>query len=1437
MNATSCVVRPTINNEVSKLYLGLENKISDKNIVSYIYSVYKALPEIGDAMDNAGLKRNSQGEHRAVDVMKFLKTDSILTERSKFINEEAREYGFMDSSYNLVSFDSAAEAYQKAIDFNNTHQWRLATVKEYNGKYQVVVQEKSSDNATEAFTLIKDKLLYDKVNKALDSLGVTFDDLSFLGLRETSPEGMQDFINYVKFAKNMSPETMGGKELSLLLTLGKNSTKVQNLLSRYSGTIQDITDQIWNDLHDDSVSLVVKTQIKDTLKDAANSFNLQTFFDASKTTKEELEDTKEAKISKTLTELNKSFGSNTVMLVRNAGRITSLEDATQAALHTMQRQMDRLQKKNASSDVIKEYDKKIDALAKAIEEKEYVRGLLGFLKQATDHAETINKAIPDVSTIVDRDSALRAASQVRQLINYRDAYADIIDILASDTPLPSEITINSTDKMQLQMMAKEIKSSLDGQLSNLRQLQKLIAGRIYVDILGPTVPIFGNKGIQIESIDNLLEMHYQDATIFDRMYSMERISHPLLAGLGGLIRNAQQKRDDVMLEYDTRIKRITKRLYSTKGQRRNTNFMYSAIKDPKTNKTVGYRIISDIDWDAYNAERSKQASHLARQGLSGYSLKAAIQDWEEANSIDRVVDLKSGRTERVPSEKYRLQGAENPLLSLTEAQREYYEEIMQIKGELGTMLPEYAQHQYIPPKIRKKGIVENIESLLNKDMSFSEWVAGFRDSLNLFKFIKGRSDDTELKQTGSTELLLNNETVMTNIGTFAGTPMFDIPIYFIRGKENASTQLMDFSGSLESFAATAINYEAMDEIVDAIEVIKDYFDGGPSETAVPTQARTKNKQPIVSTIERGNLKSVEILREAASTGGTFNELFDAVTRMQVYGEKQVDSAIISNLTRILLTYTSIRGLAPNVKGAAANWMIGVAQTWMEAGAKEYYGYKDFFFAQAYLYGTKIGTAGEAVIGQGALADLFTQGKTSLLSLLVDKFDPMQDTFREKQHTRYRSTFFGRMAEGFDPMFMYKWGETIMHYEGMVALLHYEKARLNGKIVPLLSCFEKTNKLDGTCELTIKEGATRLNFEPIDDAYLQSIKDNIRTVNQKCYGSMNYESKGVASRYAIVKYILQFLQWAIDHTGRRFRGGHIDPGVGKVLDRNMYSREVLDNGKKIPLLQAFDIERHADGSMDWILRDGITKLDGSELTQETLKEWVNFENNQKKIQRGAWTDCWLLTRDLFRAIKDREYSDRLLENISKYHQNLPMERIYNRRRAMSEFFTYWESLALIHLVMIPLMKKDDRDKEFGWRLALYTLKRTNQDLYQFMPIGIPEFILQRLKNPIPAAKTIEDFVMLILGLFNGDLVTPANKNEAIKDEDTGKWIPKEDEEGNEIPYDTKYVRRLKKAVGWWQIEQILRFAHDDKQFLGVGGFPKDEFDAKNEERDYLSGKVR
>ena len=115
-------------------------------------------------------------------------------------------------------------------------------------------------------------------------------------------------------------------------------------------------------------------------------------------------------------------------------------------------------------------------------------------------------------------------------------------------------------------------------------------------------------------------------------------------------------------------------------------------------------IISDIDWVAYHKARGEAFKQFKADGLRGLELAEAMQEWEEINTEDRPVDLRDpsdggGRTERVPNEQYR-----KPFPELTPAQQEYYNEMMQIKGELGSLLPDYAQKHYLPPQKRRSTI-------------------------------------------------------------------------------------------------------------------------------------------------------------------------------------------------------------------------------------------------------------------------------------------------------------------------------------------------------------------------------------------------------------------------------------------------------------------------------------------------------------------------------------------------------------------------------------------------------------------------------------------------------------------------------------------------------------------------------------------------------------
>ena len=165
---------------------------------------------------------------------------------------------------------------------------------------------------------------------------------------------------------------------------------------------------------------------------------------------------------------------------------------------------------------------------------------------------------------------------------------------------------------------------------------------------------------------------------------MTRVSQPLVATMGKIIRDAQDKRLATMAEYSRRIREATKKLYSSGS---NTDFMFESVGDE-------IYIISDLDWESYNKERAKEYFRLKEEGYRGMELEALMKDWEDLNTEPRVVDTKSGREERVPNFLYRKEFPE-----LTEEQKEYYDTIMQIKGELGTLLPEKARFQYRPPQV------------------------------------------------------------------------------------------------------------------------------------------------------------------------------------------------------------------------------------------------------------------------------------------------------------------------------------------------------------------------------------------------------------------------------------------------------------------------------------------------------------------------------------------------------------------------------------------------------------------------------------------------------------------------------------------------------------------------------------------------------------------
>lgn len=303
--------------------------------------------------------------------------------------------------------------------------------------------------------------------------------------------------------------------------------------------------------------------------------------------------------------------------------------------------------------------------------------------------------------------------------------------------------------------------------------------------------------------------------------------------------------------------------------------------------------------------------------------------------------------------------------------------------------------------------------------------------------------------------------------------------------------LKDFSSGIQAFASTAINYDCMNQVLDVVNFMRNYIDKNMQT------ATSDNKADIV-----GDDKSqvVEVLRKA-SNKDTVN-LLDSFINQHFFGQNidpEQPFYKYAKAVKSLIGYTSFKGLSTNWLGATANFLVGEFQMLIEAGAGEFYNYKDYAWANAALFG-KNGLGGDIV-------ELLTNNVYHKSTLLAQMFDPLQENFSEKGHTRYHNSLFRKLLAHDCSMIGYGAGEYFIHYVNMYAVLHNQKVLVNGKQTTLYHAFEVVDKQDGNAELRLVSGTTDLNGNVITAEYLDEVKRKIKYVNQTTHGSMNIEDKG------------------------------------------------------------------------------------------------------------------------------------------------------------------------------------------------------------------------------------------------------------------------------------------------------------------------------------------
>lgn len=1382
-----------VTKEISHLHQSLDEMTGfNRALTNYLYALYLQ-PGVAEAMDNYYnnipskknlAERDSLNQHSATAVMDYFKAKDIMREQRESVVSVAIRAGFMTetkvegSSVKKLSptaFKSGEEAFSRAKAFNETSKGWVATPYLIGDVFNVILKPRDSYTQV-GIAQVRGKLqTWNDLKTELNSQGIDISKLSDINPELFNPEKMSEAVNYLNRLSKTINKYLRVDDIRALLAIGDKLQSVQSLKSRIGGTDIEVANAIKNILDNPStvaasfVSLI--NNVLDKCKEPS-TFNFDKLHDVYRDSTEKVADeSDEFRVEENIQNIIRKHRCNQEEIQPKKDSIKYLSDITQDTILALQRQLNMLESQEGKSVGSERLRDRIKSVKRALEKKRYYGGLLEFMENAISYIEKANKMLvaeqnsPDII-----ENSVNKAKAITKVNSLRNAYCEIINDIANLDNNFIDVNLTEEDKNTLINKAKEIASMFD---NNGRILQS-IAENVIVDVYSS---VFSGETFQGLAIADVIKNMTSDSSVMDYLYSLSRVSNPLISGMKRIMDQERRNCSDDLNIVAEKIKRANDKL--RKSGIKNTEFMYEFVNNNK-----GYRIASKYDWEAFYDGMAAAKKAYRKNDFRGVALREMMDAWYVENTVEVEVDPVSHRTERVPMEAYHknydFQEGWN------DAQKEYYDSLMKLKGQLGTLLPDHMRNQFMPPQLRKAWM-DVVRDCVTGKVSLKKSIKILLSKMPGLK----HEDDT---YTGSRAIITAGSDNIINLNSnYDDTEIRRVPMFFLTKLGEQEDLLQDFSGALQAFAGSAIIHSRTSRVKDLVEMMADYV---KDKGVVATDNRGNVK---ATKFDNGILESLRLVRRKSSSTKT-NAIIDAFISRDIYGEKMKDTWI-NRVGNVLIGYNSYKGLALNMKGAASNFLVGEIQMKIEAATSEYYDRKSYYWANMKVFGVDTitdafkGKAGDRV---GCFRDWVTDDRSAMVNLLSAEFDPDHDNLSKLSRERYNRTWARKFFEDNSLTFGYEVGEQALHLVNMYAILNYEKVRLvtkeNGKtvdkIIPLYEAFERTTKVDGNRQLKLKDGAVRIDGSPIDREYLNSIKDNIKTVNQKCHGAMNAEDKGLISRNILGRLCLNFRQWMIEHYSRRFRAVHFEANAGNVLDSNFYNKKVLRNGEKITLRDAFQRIDHADGTFSIELADDITDLKGNMITIDEISQLRQKADKEHHNHVGFYVDMFYIMKDMYNLYKKNR-----LDGISKLNSlknatdELSMREKYNIRRALMEMAIIGELTTLSFILGDP----DKHKGEFWYRMFMYQVKRLQYEELSSSPILMSDPMVQMLDSPIPAVNTMKGIMYPITGLVHGDQYEylKSGRNKGMH----------------------KYKRNfLKYTLPWWNhVSQMQHFAEEDNLF--------------------------
>lgn len=303
------------------------------------------------------------------------------------------------------------------------------------------------------------------------------------------------------------------------------------------------------------------------------------------------------------------------------------------------------------------------------------------------------------------------------------------------------------------------------------------------------------------------------------------------------------------------------------------------------------------------------------------------------------------------------------------------------------------------------------------------------------KFLKDVGNDVDYGDEEKIEQIDKNGKHV--ILDFAGKEVKKIPIFYttwIDDKSQLDTNVID---TMLSYGAMALNYKEMSEVADFMEATNSLMQ---DRKIIQMRNGHRLKERFKPTFDVAVEGDYVIEGRDSESAKRLRDYIDA----NVYGARKNRNTIIiggkeieiSKIGDAFKNYTSLVGLGYNIFSGTSNLTMGVAQTLFEAAGNSISGnglfrLKDIGKANK-MYFKEIGPV---------VMEQYNDKKSNKVSLLINKFDCMEEYYQQLNDTNYYGGIFKKIVGKHNPLILNSMGEHYLHTVSMLAALNNKKVRV------------------------------------------------------------------------------------------------------------------------------------------------------------------------------------------------------------------------------------------------------------------------------------------------------------------------------------------------------------------------------------------------------------